>query len=84
MTDETRDKLKDIVKKKPLQTAIITTSEYDSGFSIGRMEGYNQALDDLFKVTSASLGHLKPLTHGRVFSTEVIEIMKTHIEKLRK
>lgn len=47
MTDETREKLKAIRKKKPLQTAILTTLEYDSGFAQGEKAGYNQALDDV-------------------------------------
>lgn len=45
MTDETRDKLKDIVKKKPLQTAILKTPEYDRGFEQGRKDGWNEAVE---------------------------------------
>ena len=40
MTDETREKLKDLGKKRALQTAILTTPEYDRG----RRDGYNDAI----------------------------------------
>jgi hypothetical protein len=55
MTDETREKLKDIIKEKPLQTAILKTPEYDRGFEHGRKEGVRDALKsvDLDEVIKA-------------------------------
>jgi len=47
MTDETREKLKDIVAKKPLQTAILTTPDYDRGFDQGKKECRNDVIDEI-------------------------------------
>jgi len=49
MTDETRDKLKGLVTKRPLQTAILITPEYERGFEQGRIQGKFEAIDHMLE-----------------------------------
>jgi len=72
MNNKTRNKLKDITKKKPLNTAILTTPEYD--------RGYSQAVDDAIRSLKSKLGNSNSAGHDRVFLTEVF----TELEKLKK
>lgn len=53
MTDATREWLKKFGEKKPLQTAILTTPDYDRGLAEGRRQGIDDCIvrmKDLFKI----------------------------------
>lgn len=63
-----RDKLNDIVAKKPLQTAILTTSEYD--------RGYNHAVNDALKECDR--------LSFMFSNSDDLKGFKQHLEALRK
>lgn len=72
MSDETRDKLKDLVKKKPLNTAVLTTPEYD--------QGRNDAIDAAMRLVITNQGHFG--TRGDVadFRNKLESLKKPRIE----